>query len=253
LGLFSAIFAMAKSLIPEENRPFQAQRLMTEIAEYTHYLPDHWKKQLHSNMVHREFVRFYEYKLIIFAMELLSAIFVPFLLAFTLSSYSLDIVDFFRNFSVEKDHHLGHICGFAAFDFSNFGDSMYGAPVNNGEERLHSKGGKMEKSFLFFKANNPDWQPDEKGKEFLTSIHNFQLKQRSKQAESEDVNASLDNEKLKGLNLLNSALLVSSTTSSVGANSSMLNNGNPNANNNVGIISMLDQIYQSNIGNIVGQ
>jgi len=51
LGIFSAIFAMARSLIPEESTVFDPRGLLLEIAECTHYLPSNWKGKLHSDQV----------------------------------------------------------------------------------------------------------------------------------------------------------------------------------------------------------
>jgi len=66
----------------------------------------------------------YEYKVVVFLQELLGIILVPFILCFTLPNSSQAIVDFFREFSVEKDGHIGFICSFAAFDFGKNGNSM---------------------------------------------------------------------------------------------------------------------------------
>lgn len=38
-------------MIPEENRVFDPELLMTEVIQYTHYMPDEWKDQLHSKKV----------------------------------------------------------------------------------------------------------------------------------------------------------------------------------------------------------
>lgn len=103
---------------------FEPQALLSEIAEFTHYLPDSWKKKMHSDKVRREFVAMYEYRLVVFAMELLGVLFVPFILCFTLSGSAQDVVDFFRDFSVEKDESIGPICSFAAFDFKHNGDTL---------------------------------------------------------------------------------------------------------------------------------
>lgn len=38
-------------MIPEDNRVFDPELLMTEVIAYTHYMPDEWKDQLHSKKV----------------------------------------------------------------------------------------------------------------------------------------------------------------------------------------------------------
>lgn len=35
-------------MIPEENRVFDPELLITEVITYTHYMPEEWKGQLHS-------------------------------------------------------------------------------------------------------------------------------------------------------------------------------------------------------------
>lgn len=51
LGVFGSILAAVRGTIPEENRVFDPELLMTEVIEYTHYMPDEWKDQLHSKRV----------------------------------------------------------------------------------------------------------------------------------------------------------------------------------------------------------
>ncbi|CAJ0766075.1 4724_t:CDS:10 [Entrophospora sp. SA101] len=87
--------------------------------------------------------------------------------------YSPDIVDFFREFTVHVDD-IGYVCSFAVFDFKKHGDVKYGAPTEAHNEYYVSKDGKMEKSFLNFKANHPDWEPtDPTGSLFLSKMADF--------------------------------------------------------------------------------
>jgi autophagy-related protein 9 len=64
LGVFGSTLAVARGAIPEENRVFDPEMLMTEVVLYTHYMPDTWKDQLHSKKVflripdHEPFVHF---------------------------------------------------------------------------------------------------------------------------------------------------------------------------------------------------
>ena len=51
LGVFGSILAAVRGMIPEDNRVFDPELLMTEVIEYTHYMPDEWKDQLHSKKV----------------------------------------------------------------------------------------------------------------------------------------------------------------------------------------------------------
>lgn len=51
LGVFTATVTVARGMIPEDNRVFDPELLMSEVVNYTHYMPDHWKGQLHSKKV----------------------------------------------------------------------------------------------------------------------------------------------------------------------------------------------------------
>ncbi|KAI0362531.1 APG9-domain-containing protein [Trametes cingulata] len=158
--VFGSVLAVARGMIPEENRVFDPELLMSEVVQYTHYLPDEWKGVLHSKKVHAEFGALFQMKVVIFAQELLSVLLTPFVLWYSLPSCAPAIVDFFREFTVHVDG-LGYVCSFAVFDFHRHGNVKFGAPTQVSDERWMSKEGKMEKSFLNFKAAHPDWTPND--------------------------------------------------------------------------------------------
>ena len=51
IGVFGSILAVARGMIPEENRVFDPELLIMEVIQDTHYMPDNWKDQLHSKQV----------------------------------------------------------------------------------------------------------------------------------------------------------------------------------------------------------
>ena len=51
LGVFGAIMAGARGMVPDDNRVFDPELLMEEVIRYTHYMPEEWKDQLHSKQV----------------------------------------------------------------------------------------------------------------------------------------------------------------------------------------------------------
>ncbi|THH10276.1 hypothetical protein EW145_g1440 [Phellinidium pouzarii] len=170
LGVFGSIMAVARGMVPEDNSIFDPEILMTEVIHYTHYMPDEWKGQLHSQKVHKDFGKLFDMKVMIFVRELLSVVITPFLLCFSLPNCAPAIVDFFREFTIHVDS-LGYVCSFAVFDFKRHGNVHFGAPTTVRDERFLSKGGKMEKSFLNFKAANPEWQPaDPSGSLYLSRM-----------------------------------------------------------------------------------
>ncbi|KZT70066.1 APG9-domain-containing protein [Daedalea quercina L-15889] len=173
ITVFGSILAVARGMIPEETRVFDPELLMTDVIQYTHYMPNEWKSQLHSKKVHEEFGELFAMKVMIFAHELLSVILTPFVLWYSLPPCAPAIVDFFREFTVHIDG-LGYVCSFAVFDFQRHGNIKFGAPTQVQDERLMSKEGKMEKSFLNFKAAHPEWTPaDPTGSLYLSRIADF--------------------------------------------------------------------------------
>ncbi|KAJ7221038.1 autophagy protein Apg9-domain-containing protein [Mycena haematopus] len=170
LGVFGSVLAVARGMIPEENRVFDPELLMTEVITFTHYMPDEWKGQLHSKRIHTEFGQLFAMKILIFAEELISVVLTPFVLWFSLPDCAPAIVDFFREFTVHVDGR-GYVCSFAEFNFERHGNVKFGAPTRIHDKRMISNEGKMEKSFLNFKAANPDWNPtDPSGSLYLSRI-----------------------------------------------------------------------------------
>lgn len=51
LGVFGSVLAVARGMVPDEHRVFDPEELMAEVVQYTHYMPDAWKEQLHSKKV----------------------------------------------------------------------------------------------------------------------------------------------------------------------------------------------------------
>lgn len=80
LGVFGTILTVARGMIPEDNRVFDPELLMTEVIMYTHYMPEEWKSELHSKKVHQEFGDLFAMKILIFAQELISVVLTPFVL-----------------------------------------------------------------------------------------------------------------------------------------------------------------------------
>ncbi|EJD53203.1 APG9-domain-containing protein [Auricularia subglabra TFB-10046 SS5] len=159
LGVFGSILAVARGMVPEKNRVFDPEVLMRDVIRYTHYMPNEWKGMLHSQKVHEVFGALFDMKVKIFAVELLSVVVTPFILWYSLPTCAPAIVDFFREFTVHVDG-LGFVCSFAEFNFKRHGNVQFGAPSEAAEERLMSKEGKMEKSFLNFKARKLFDPPD---------------------------------------------------------------------------------------------
>lgn len=51
IGLFGGVLAMARGMVPEEHSIVDPEKVMQEIASYTHYMPEGWSGHLHSHKV----------------------------------------------------------------------------------------------------------------------------------------------------------------------------------------------------------
>ncbi|KAL1924912.1 uncharacterized protein VTP21DRAFT_4566 [Calcarisporiella thermophila] len=178
IGLFGSVFAIARGLIPDETLVFEPELTLKEVVEHTHYLPGVWRGKLHTDEVKQEFSKLFDYKVALFLQEILSVVFTPLILWYSLPKCSEAVVDFFREFTVHVDG-VGYVCSFAVFDFKRHGNIQYGAPSEVVDEYYLTKEGKMEKSFLNFKANNPDWEPtDPSGSIYLECLNQLQHQQQ---------------------------------------------------------------------------
>ncbi|MCJ1403390.1 autophagy protein atg9 [Xylographa trunciseda] len=159
LGVFGSIWAVARGVVPEENLVFDPEYALNNVIDYTHYQPNHWKGRLHSDDVRREFAVLYQMKVVIFFEEILSIIFTPFVLWYSLPKCSERIVDFFREFTVHVDG-LGHVCSFAVFDFKRGGNNVPQSRQSRPDEDQDLRGdyyatkdGKMLASYYNFLDN----------------------------------------------------------------------------------------------------
>lgn len=94
---------------------------MTAVLAHTHYLPVSWRGQAHTSRVRDQFGHFFQLRAMYLINELLSPITTPFILMFYLRPRSLDIVDFFRNFTVSVVG-VGDVCSFAQMDVRKHGN-----------------------------------------------------------------------------------------------------------------------------------
>ncbi|KAG2188048.1 hypothetical protein INT44_000799 [Umbelopsis vinacea] len=173
IGLFGGLFAVSRGLIPDDTLVFEPEQDIRKVIEVTHYFPNEWRGKLHTDEVKGQFSQMFDMKITLFLQEFLSILFTPLVLWYSLPQCSTQIIDFFREFTVHVDG-LGYVCSFALFDFRRHGNVKYGAPVAVQDEHYVSNNGKMEKSFLNFKANNPSWMPtDPAGSMYLSRMAEY--------------------------------------------------------------------------------
>ncbi|KAJ2144616.1 autophagy protein atg9 [Coemansia sp. RSA 564] len=175
IGLWSAVLASARGMVPTDEQEYlHPAWIIRDALEDLQYMDPEWRGRLDTTRVRREFEVLFSYKLLIFAHELLGVVTAPFIMLVSLPGCAEKVVDFFREFTVHKEG-LGYVCSFAVFDFEKHGNVEFAAPARAGTQRLASKHGKMEQSFLAFKADYPGWQPrDPAGSIFLQRAQNAQ-------------------------------------------------------------------------------
>jgi autophagy-related protein 9 len=166
LGVFGSVWAVARGLVPEETDVFDPEFALLEVVDFTHYRPTHWTGKLHSDEVRREFASLYQMKIVIFLEEILSMIFTPFVLWFSLPKCSDRVIDFFREFTIHVDG-LGYVCSFAVFNFKkaanieNQGRQQASeAPRDLRDDYFSTKDGKMLASYYgFLDSYGPNPRP----------------------------------------------------------------------------------------------
>lgn len=119
ISTLGAIFTICKNSINEDkNTVFEPEASLRYVAQFTHYLPIEWEGKYHTEEVKNEFCSIYNLRIVLILKEILSLVFLPYILYFRLPNNSSKIIDFFREFSVHVDG-LGYICTFAMFNFEN--------------------------------------------------------------------------------------------------------------------------------------
>jgi hypothetical protein len=139
---------------------FAPNAAMRKLVAYTHFLPDTWRGHCHTYDVRDAFCALFQYKVILFLRELTCIFSTPFVLFFVLPRYADEVLEFIRSYSVHEDG-VGDVCVFSKFDLREHGDSKYGSPrLQRTAEApgLAMNGGKLEKSWLNFRAQNPSWE-----------------------------------------------------------------------------------------------
>ncbi|KAL4910777.1 hypothetical protein BDW74DRAFT_141842 [Aspergillus multicolor] len=159
LGVFGSVWAFARGMVPDETLVFDPEYALLEVINLTHYFPSHWKGKLHSDDVRRDFAESYQMKIVIFMEEILSMIFTPFILWFSLPKCSDRVIDFFREFTVHVDG-MGYLCSFAVFDFKKGTNVIPQGHTNQHDVRqdprvdyFSTKDGKMLASYYGFLDN----------------------------------------------------------------------------------------------------
>ncbi|XP_047498718.1 autophagy-related protein 9A-like [Penaeus chinensis] len=177
MTILGAVLAACRVFIPDDNLVFCPEMLLRKVLAEVHYLPDHWREKAHTSRVRQEFSQLFQYRVVHMLEELVSPVVTPLILIFRLRFKAQDIVDFYRNFTVEVVG-VGDVCSFAQMDIRRHGSPTWQPDVlseEDGQEdarrpNMTTSGGKTELSLLHFTMTNPKWRPPQESTAFINAL-----------------------------------------------------------------------------------
>ncbi|XP_059490836.1 autophagy-related protein 9A [Neocloeon triangulifer] len=183
VSVCGVVYAICRASIPDQNMVWCPEKLMTTVLAHVHYLPDTWRGQAHTNIVRQEFAQLFQLRAVNLLEELLSPIITPYVLCFHLRHKALDIVDFYRNFTVEVVG-VGDVCSFAQMDVRKHGNATWqtsvhsgdGGPPTDANQYTQAEDGKTELSLVHFTLTNPEWQPPTDAETFVLALRQHAIK-----------------------------------------------------------------------------
>ncbi|KAH8261410.1 hypothetical protein KR044_008598 [Drosophila immigrans] len=187
IAVLTVIGVVCRTFIPDENMIWCPEQLMTAILAHVHYLPTEWKQQAHTAHVRNEFSNFFQFKAGYLLSEIFSPFVTPFVLIFVFRPKAMEIVKFFRSFTVSV-RGVGNVCSFAQMDVRKHGNpdwqlnasdlpDVTNEPVQRmppqpqyAQQQQSLIGGKTEMSLVRFTLNNPEWQMPKEASQFIKGI-----------------------------------------------------------------------------------
>lgn len=190
MAILGGIVKVCTGCIPNENEVFCPQLLMKQILSHAHYIPDEWKGKAHTSEVRKEFSNIFQYKFVHLLEELLSPLLTPLILCVSISGKSQQIVDFFRNFTVELTG-VGDVCSYAQMDVRRHGNKRWcqAAVDDTSSDEQQAENGKTELSLLHFSMKNPTWAPTDSGKQFIKTIKEHTIQESLNISQQHDFNS----------------------------------------------------------------
>ncbi|XP_037098391.1 autophagy-related protein 9A [Syngnathus acus] len=170
ITLLGVCITVCRSFIPDKHMVFCPEQLLRVILAHIHYMPDHWQGNAHRYETRDQFSQLFQYKAVFILEELLSPVVTPIILIFCLRRKSLEIIDFFRNFTVEVVG-VGDTCSFAQMDIRQHGHPAW---MSEGKTEAsiyqQAEDGKTELSLMHFAITNPQWQPPRETTHFISQL-----------------------------------------------------------------------------------
>ncbi|XP_012135866.1 autophagy-related protein 9 isoform X2 [Megachile rotundata] len=196
MTILGALVAGARAFIPDENLVWCPEALLTAVLAHTHYRPDSWRGYAHTQTTRAQVAQLFQYRAVHLLEELISPLLTPFILCFHMRQRALDIVDFYRNFTIEVTG-VGDVCSFAQMDIRKHGNPVwqtvtespvedrttttgyehqrYGTetgklPIPTSNQYTQAENGKTELSLIHFTLTNPEWKPPTHAENFVTAL-----------------------------------------------------------------------------------
>jgi autophagy-related protein 9 len=124
ITILGAVVAGARIFIPDPNIVSCPEKTLTAFMDHIQYFPDSWKGEAHAARVVSELGELFPYTAVYLLHELISPIVTPFILIFSLRCRSGNIVDFFRNFTIDEIG-VGDVCSLAQTDVRRHGNQEW--------------------------------------------------------------------------------------------------------------------------------
>ncbi|XP_033327331.1 autophagy-related protein 9 isoform X2 [Megalopta genalis] len=194
ITILGAVLAGARAFIPDENLVWCPETLLTAVLAHIHYRPDSWRSHAHTQTTRAQVAQLFQYRAIHLLEELISPLLTPFILCFHMRQRALDIVDFYRNFTIEITG-VGDVCSFAQMDIRKHGNPMWQTvaqspvikdqttgydnrycmdsdklQIPGSNQYAQAEDGKTELSLVHFTLTNPEWKPPSDAKNFVTAL-----------------------------------------------------------------------------------
>uniref|UniRef100_A0AAQ4RWQ0 Autophagy-related protein 9 n=1 Tax=Gasterosteus aculeatus aculeatus TaxID=481459 RepID=A0AAQ4RWQ0_GASAC len=170
ITLLGVCITVCRSFIPDKHMVFCPEQLLRVILAHIHYMPDHWQGNAHKYETRDQFSQLFQYKAVFILEELISPVVTPIILIFCLRRKSLEIIDFFRNFTVEVVG-VGDTCSFAQMDIRQHGHPAWmSAGKTEASIYQQAEDGKTELSLMHFAITNPQWQPPQETTHFISQL-----------------------------------------------------------------------------------
>ncbi|XP_012230938.1 autophagy-related protein 9A [Linepithema humile] len=198
MTILGAVAAAAKAIVPDENLVWCPETLLTAVLAHTHYRPDSWRGTAHTQTTRSQVAQLFQYRAVHLLEELISPFVTTYILCFRMRHRSLEIVDFFRNFTIEVAG-VGDVCSFAQMDVRKHGnpmwqtvahsptvsllpedrtagyDNQFGVDPNKYQMPMsnyytQAEDGKTELSLIHFTLTNPEWKPPSHAENFVTAL-----------------------------------------------------------------------------------